>query len=280
MTTFEPVKEFISRLGINPTDDFIIDRFFEFETAYNNELTCQECKGFTECPYQTPGIKTILEIAITETMGFENVSIISTAAECERKRQYIRQREVEKLLESSRMPELLREKTFENFEISDGTKEAFEIAQKYCREGGRGIVFAGSCGIGKSHLAAAIMNVEIEKFRDVVFCTVPELMDDIKRTIRNQEESSELMELVKNADLLILDDLGAEKSTEFVAERLFVIVNARLMRKKDTIITTNYTKPSDLIDKLGGGVTGQRIVSRIRELCQWVVVTGKDYRLG
>lgn len=280
MTTYEPVKEFVSRLGINPPDDFIINRFFEFEDVYKANIACQKCTGFEDCMVsEIKGMKPILELCITESLHFNEKAIRTVYIECEKSKQYKWQKQIEARLESSRLPELLREKTFDNFEITEGTREAFEAAKRYCSEGGRGIVFAGSCGIGKSHLAGAILNNEIQKYREAIFCTVPELMDDIKRAIRNQEESSELMELVKDTDLLILDDLGAEKSTEFVAERLFVIINARLMRKKDTIITTNYIKPSDLIDKLGGGVTGQRIVSRIREMCQWIIMTGNDFRL-
>jgi DNA replication protein DnaC len=271
MTTFEPVKEMVSQLGTCPTDDLIVDRFFEFEDVYKANIVCQECISYEKCPFNVRGIKPIIYLYGSE--------IKTAVMECDKKLQYERQKKTEKLFESARIPELLKEKTFDNFDVSVGTKEAFTAAREYCQNGGKGIVFAGSCGIGKSHLAGAVMGEELKKFREVVFCTVPELMDDIKRAIRNQEESSDLMELVKNTDLLILDDLGAEKSTEFVAERLFVIVNARLMRKKDTFITTNYQKPSDLIEKMGGGIVGQRIVSRIRELCRWIDMSGKDYRL-
>lgn len=123
------------------------------------------------------------------------------------------------------------------------------------------------------------MNKRIQEGDEAVFCTVPELLTDIRRAMNSQQETTELLEIVKNSDVLILDDLGAEKVTEWVAEQLFIILNARVMREKFTVITTNYQKPSDLIEKLGGGVSGERIVSRLFELCTWVNISGEDYRL-
>jgi DNA replication protein DnaC len=284
-TNFNKVKEFVLKFNVPFSDDYILDRFLEFETAYNADLKCQECKTFESCPMDTPGMKPILELTIDQFFKpIENSEYIlrhfgTTIVECEKSRIHKKQEKINRLLESSRIPELLRDKTFENFEVTEDTKTAFEAAKRYCEEGGKGILFAGPCGVGKSHLAGAIMNHKINNLEEVIFCVVPELMDDIKRVIRDQKETSELMEIVKNTPVLILDDLGSEKTTEFVAERLFVILNARLLKKLDTFITTNYQKPTELIEKLGGGLTGQRIVSRIRELCNWINLTGQDWRL-
>lgn len=284
-TKFKDVKEFVLKFNVPFSDDYILDRFLEFETTYNAELKCRECKSFELCPMQEPGVKPILELTIdTFFKPVEDSEYIlrhfgTRIIECEKSQAHRKQEKINRLLESSRIPELLRDKTFENFETTEGTKTAFEAAKKYCEEGGKGIIFSGPCGVGKSHLAGAVMNHKINNLQEVVFCVVPELMDDIKRVIRDQKETSELMEIVKNTPVLILDDLGSEKTTEFVAERLFVILNARLLKKLDTFITTNYQKPSELIEKLGGGVTGQRIVSRIRELCNWINITGQDWRL-
>lgn len=268
---FKRILEYAKQNNLDIPDEAAADNFFQLSKAIEAVEACTKCNRREDCPLDPPGHG----VYVRSGGGLVEVKRYI----CDKEIQHQKQQQIGRFLTSSRMPELLREKTFENFKVTPGTKDAYEKAQKFCKEGGRGLVFAGPCGVGKSHLAAAIMNHEVAKGREFAFCTTPELLDDIKSTYNNREEDSGLMELVKDIDLLFLDDLGAEKSTEWVAERFFVIINARLVRKKATIITTNYTKPSDLIGKIGGGVTGQRIVSRIRELCDWVVMEGEDWRL-
>lgn len=268
---FERIMDYIQQNNLDISEETAANYFYQLSKAAETDRACAKCKRREDCPLDPPGF------GIYVRAGGGLVEIKQYI--CDKEIQYQKQQEIARILESSRLPELLKEKTFGNFEVTPGTKEAYERAQKFCNEGGRGILLAGPCGVGKSHLAAAIMNHEAEKNREFAFCTTPELLDDIKRAYNSREETSDLLELVKNIDLLLLDDLGAEKTTEWVAERFFVIINARLTRKKATIITTNYIKPSDLIEKLGGGVAGQRIVSRIREMCDWVKMEGIDWRL-
>jgi len=263
--------DYAKRNKLDITEDTAARYYFELSTALAAEKACAECKARGKCPLDPPGYGFRVRTGKSLVMISRYV--------CDKEIQRQKQQQVARILESSRLPELLKEKNFGNFKVTPGTKKAYEMAQRFCNEYGKGILLAGPCGVGKSHLAAAIMNHEAVRNREFAFCTTPELLDDIKRAYRSREETSDLLELVKNIDLLLLDDLGAEKTTEWVAERFFVIINARLVRKKATIITTNYILPSDLIEKLGGGVVGQRIVSRIREMCDWVAMEGKDWRL-
>jgi len=122
--------------------------------------------------------------------------------------------------------------------------------------------FHGSFGIGKSHLAKAIcdgvMEKEVtEKERkrgkhgyNAIFISVPKLLRKIKSTFHKDSEvdTDKIITMLENVDLLILDDLGAENSTNWVTEILFDIIDSRL--GKNTIYTTNYT-PTDLVNKLG-----------------------------
>jgi DNA replication protein DnaC len=277
MIEFKTIANYIkTKLKIDLSEEEIRRQYFNIKAVYDEENACTICKNWEDCPNSFQGYHLMLD--------YENGLLYTNSIKkCQRSEQREKQLKIKRLLESSRLPELYKDRTFESFETTNATgdtRKAFEMAKKYCAEGGKGIVFAGSnTGVGKTHLAAAIMNYKLAEGVETIFCTVPELFADIRRVIKTQAETSELMELVKNAELLILDDLGAERDTEWTFEQLFVILNARLVKKKDTIITTNYQKPSDLIEKLGGGITGQRIVSRIREMCDWAIVTGNDYRL-
>lgn len=270
---FSQVKEFIASLGLVLSDETIFDNYIDFLTTYQINKSCRECNNRELCNSWQPGYSAKMEYAFGKykTVYFQ----------CERDWKYKERVRINRLLESSRIPELFKNRTFETFELNESNRPPFDIAKNFCNgPSNKGIIFSGAPGVGKTHLAAAIMNYKLSHGTECIFCTVPELLSDIKNTFNKGNETSELMELIKEVDLLILDDLGVEKATDWVAEQLFVILNARLVRNKQTVITTNYQKPSELIEKLGGGITGQRIVSRIREMCQWVNMAGNDYRLS
>ena len=89
----------------------------------------------------------------------------------------------------------------------------------------------------------------------------------------------ELMDLVKQAELLVLDDLGAERATEWAREVMLIIVSARLAADRQTMVTTNYAAAGELIERFGGGQEGVRIVSRLFGLCAPVRMKGPDWRL-
>jgi len=88
------------------------------------------------------------------------------------------------------------------------------------------------------------------------------------------------MDLVKQAELLVLDDLGAERATEWAREVMLIIVSARLAGDRQTVATTNYATAGELIERFGGGQEGMRIVSRLFGLCAPMRMEGQDWRLG
>ncbi len=142
------------------------------------------------------------------------------------------------------------------------------------REAGRGLYFCGDVGSGKTHLAVAVMNELITRKRiPSLFVTVPELLDNLRGAYNDPGRNlDEWMDAVKNADLLVLDDLGSERVTEWVRERLFVIVNHRYREALPTIFTSNIG-PEELPAQLG-----ERTASRIISMCEGVELTGEDYR--
>lgn len=272
MTDLWELIEFARKSGVTISEDAAKFNYFELKDVYDSAQICEKCTNRETCAQETPGYK------LAFYPGIQELTFIYQ--QCEKDAMYQWQKQVQKTLKSSRLPELYQEMTFEKYQVTPGTKEAYEAAKEFAHKGSqKGIVFAGPPGVGKSHLASAIMNVKASRCEEFIFCTSPELMDDIKAALDNKQQTTELMELVKNVDLLFLDDLGAERVTDFVVERFFVILNARLIRRKATIITTNYSRPTELIEKLGGGITGQRIVSRICEMCRWINMTGEDWRL-
>ncbi|MBA2693261.1 MAG: ATP-binding protein [Rubrobacter sp.] len=125
-----------------------------------------------------------------------------------------------------------------------------------------------------THLACAVMHELIQRKRvPSLFVTVPELLDNIREAYNVPGRNiDEWMDAVRNAEFLLLDDLGAERASEWVRERIFVIVNHRYREELPTLFTSNVG-PKDLAAQLGA-----RTASRIIEMCDWISLEGEDYR--
>jgi DNA replication protein DnaC len=146
----------------------------------------------------------------------------------------------------------------------------------------RGLFLEGQPGVGKTHLAVAVLKDVIQSAgaRGLFYDT-----RDLLRVIRSTYDSSirttelEVLQPVMLADLLVLDDLGAEKTSEWVEETMNLIVNTRYNGRRLTIFTSNYedipdeTDPNSLLFRIG-----HRMRSRLHEMCDFVVMDGADYR--
>ncbi len=119
--------------------------------------------------------------------------------------------------------------------------KAFETAKAYADNPRGWLVLTGSSGSGKTHLAAAVANHCIDRGLRVYFMIVPDLLDHLRATFapNSQVSYDELFELVRNAPLLVLDDLGVQSSTPWATEKLFQVLNHRFNSQLPTVITTN-----------------------------------------
>jgi DNA replication protein DnaC len=140
---------------------------------------------------------------------------------------------------------------------------------------GRGFWFFGDVGTGKTSLAMLVSKSVLEAGRSVAIYSMPRLLADIKETYEDSSERSymDLFERLCGVDLLHIDDLGAEKRTEWVLEQLYAIVNERWQEQKSMIVTTNLLDPDELRAQIG-----PRTVSRITEMCVQIPIMGRDRR--
>jgi DNA replication protein DnaC len=146
----------------------------------------------------------------------------------------------------------------------------------------RGLFLEGQPGVGKTHLAVAVLkHVVAESGASGVFYDTRDLLRVIRGTYDTTTQATELEVLrpVMHADLLVLDDLGAEKTSEWVHETLNLIVNTRYNEQRLTIFTSNYpdipddTDPNALLFRIGA-----RMRSRLHEMCEFIEMDGADYR--
>lgn len=134
--------------------------------------------------------------------------------------------------------------SFEDFDPAvHGTVHAFEEAMSFAQDPShRWLVLSGPVGVGKTHLAVAIAQYAIEQHTmNAYFAAVPDLMDHLRSAFAPgaTEGYDERFEEIRNAQLLVLDDLGTENATPWAQEKLYQIINHRYIERLPTVITTN-----------------------------------------
>jgi DNA replication protein DnaC len=186
------------------------------------------------------------------------------------------------LLRGADLPEGTEHMTLDSYHPGPGTAAAFRFACEFCEqeEPRRGVVFAGTTGCGKTHLAVAILRHWVGRGRRGLFRSVPNLMEILRiaQLADDEDRLWETLQTLRLRPLLVLDDLGTEKVTDTRLERLFQIVNDRELTGQPLIVTCNYPRPAALAEHLGG-IAGERIVSRLRGICEWVEMDGPDGRV-
>lgn len=247
-----------------------------FEAAERDAKRCLNCPGLA-CTEEEirdgkcDGTKTVIKM--------EDDHLYAAFDRCEKLRTWQRQQELERNIKSAQIPKRFTKVTFETLRLDNHNRQAYLAAKKYAEEFTRdtsdGLIIAGPVGTGKTHLAIAILRTVLQKGIPGICVQVPELLYEIRQSFGYENaDKANLLNLVKTAEFLVLDDLGAEKATDWVRETIFVVIDARYRDLKPMVITTNCT-----LDELAERI-GDRIASRIVEMCQGIYLGGKDWRLG
>ena len=145
--------------------------------------------------------------------------------------------------------ELLSRMTFEDFDPKrvnlhrdqqQNLAEAFRLAREFAESPEGWLVFQGTNGCGKTHLAAAIRNFRLQQGQPVFFVVVQDFLDHLRSSFSPDSEVhyDELFEKVKNAPLLILDDFGEQSSTPWAQAKLYQLINYRYVASLPTVVTS------------------------------------------
>ena len=239
---------------------------------------------------------------LCEGTGWKSVSIGSerrvTRCDCRR------QARTQTLLAAARIPKRYEHCELSNFEFDGPRQQLFparmaacKFAEEYPMEG-TGLLLVGNIGVGKTHLAVGIIKeLVLSKGIACLFYDYRELLKQIQNSYNDSVKATELDVLrpVFETEVLVLDELGAVKPTEWVWDTVSLILNTRYNDKRTTIISTNfaddasqdgYVNPSSEFTRAQratrretlGDRIGERMRSRLHEMCRIIRMDGADFR--
>lgn len=181
----------------------------------------------------------------------------------------VREKRVKKFIEAYPMPQLLRQKSFENFVCTSETQKMARERMQRCEP----CYLFGPYGVGKTHLLAAMINLKLSKMVPAMFVSAPWLFEGLRRDMFRDGNTEHLViDDACTVDFLAIDDLGKEKPTAMVEEKLFMIIDCRLSKGLPTSFSSNLP-----LDEQSNRIDGA-IKSRMHEMCEVICVRGKDYR--
>ena len=217
-----------------------------------------------------------------------------------------------RVMERARIPKRYEHCDFESYvtDLADGKtwtgqhaqslKQAKFLTQRFVADypgaTEKGLLLMGPSGVGKTHLAVAALKELLRRGHQGLFCDYRELLKEIQASYNPSSETTEMgiLEPVRSAEILVLDDLGASKPSDWVRDVVAIVLNSRYNEKRATIITTNYIDapssdgeparlpsgklvPPSREDALEQRI-GARMRSRLYEMCRTVEVSAPDFR--
>ena len=181
---------------------------------------------------------------------------------------------------SAVIPRKYRGTSFDRAPVTDMPGPQVQVVRRFVRQidenldAGRGLWFYGSVGTGKTTLAMLVSRAALDAGRSVAIYSLPRLLAEIRATFETDSQGSyvELLDRLAAVDLLHVDDVGAERTSDWVLEQLYAIVNARYEDERSVMITTNLERDA-LVEQIK-----ERTVSRLEEMCTLVPLYGEDAR--
>jgi DNA replication protein DnaC len=210
--------------------------------------------------------------------GFVFDDETNTASDCRCRPQRIALAKARSL--SAVIPRRYRDVAFDRPPVTDIDPQVVAAARRFADtideklNAGRGLWFMGAVGTGKTTLAMLVSKAALAAGRSVAIYSLPRLLNEIRDTHRAERSHVELLDRLTAVDLLHIDDVGAERTTDWVLEELYSIVNGRYEDQRSIVITTNILDREALCEQIS-----ERTVSRLTEMCDELPLLGHDRRM-
>ncbi len=219
------------------------------------------------------------QFGVCDGSGFIYDEDTNTAFDCRCRRHQIAYNQARAL--SAVIPRRYRDVAFDRPPVTEIDRPVVAHVRRFADtidtqlDAGRGLWFMGPVGTGKTTLAMLVSKAAAKAGRSVAIYSLPRLLNEIRDTHRAERSHVDLLDRLTAVDLLHIDDVGAERTTDWVLEELYSIVNSRYEDEKSIVITTNITDREQLQDQITA-----RTVSRLTEMCDELPVYGEDRRMG
>ena len=210
--------------------------------------------------------------------GFVVEEQTNTASNCRCRPQRIALAKARSL--SAVIPRRYRDVSFDRPPVTDIDPQVVAAARRFADtideklDAGRGLWFMGPVGTGKTTLAMLVSKAALGAGRSVAIYSLPRLLNEIRDTHRAERSHVELLDRLTAVDLLHIDDVGAERTTDWVLEELYSIVNGRYEDQRSIVVTTNIMDREALCEQIT-----ERTVSRLTEMCDELPILGDDHRM-
>jgi DNA replication protein DnaC len=210
--------------------------------------------------------------------GFLVDEATNTAYDCRCRPQRIALAKARSL--SAVIPRRYRDASFDRPPVTDIDPQVVAAVRRFADsidarlDSGRGLWFMGPVGTGKTTLAMLVSKAALRAGRSVAIYSLPRLLNEIRDVHRTERSHLDLLDRLTAVDLLHIDDVGAERTTDWVLEELYSIVNARYEEQRSIVITTNILDREALCEQIT-----ERTVSRLTEMCDELPLLGHDRRM-
>lgn len=243
--------------------------------------------GYKHCKQCSKRIERDIEVPLFDGTGRKRTQRVNVLCDCDiKEREALKEAErvreeldaIRRLKSASLLDERLKDATLDNFKVDQTNEKTLKIIKNYIErfdemlEHSQGLLFYGDVGTGKSYATAVIANELMNRRQTVMMTSFTKLLDEFKNFNVDENKYIENLNSVK---LLIIDDLGAERSTDFALEKVYNVIDRRYRSRKPIILTTNLSL-EDM--KNCTDIRYNRVYDRIFEMCYPVKFDGTSWR--